>query len=120
MQWAARFHITMKIFAMVTGLSAIAALTLLATGCATPNVNPAQAQANTGYVDFHAASTNELSWSVARFDEPRQNFQSVFSDLEPPPDGVLRLAFRPGRHRLQITFLNRVIVKPTELEVVVE
>ena len=29
---------------------------LLWGGCASPNVNPTQAKANTGYVDFHADS----------------------------------------------------------------
>ena len=105
---------------LLDGLAAIAALSLLAAGCATKSVNPAQARANTGYVDFHAASSDELSWSVARFDEQRQDFQTVFSELDPPQDGVLRLAFKPGRYQFQITFLNRVITKPAELEVAVE
>jgi hypothetical protein len=93
---------------------------LLAPGCASPNANPPRPRANTGYVDFHADSTNDLSWDVARFDENTQVFQKVFSDLTPPPGGILRLAFAPGRQRLQITFLNRVISQPAEIEVEVQ
>ncbi len=87
------------------------------TGCATRNVNPPQARANTGYVDLHVDPAEELWWEVARFDESTRSFKSVFSEFEPPPGGVLRLAFAPGRHRLRVTFLNRVIAKPTEVEV---
>src|SRR5213078_2009585 len=87
------------------------------TGCATPNVNPPQARANTGYVDFHADPPEEFWWEVARFDDRTQDFQRVFSEFSPPPGGVLRLAFAPGTHRLRVTFLNRVIVKPVEVNV---
>src|ERR1035438_3716235 len=71
----------------------LAAIGLLVTGCASPNVNPPRARANTGYVDFYADSSGELSWEVARFDERKQSFQSVFSEFEPPPGRALRLAF---------------------------
>jgi hypothetical protein len=40
--------------------------------------------------------------------------------LEPAAGGFLRLAFAPGRHRLQVTFLNRVITQPAEIEVEVQ
>lgn len=98
----------------------LAAAGLLLFGCASPNVNPPQARVNTGYVDFHANSTEELNWQVRRFDDGTRSFQHVFSELKPPQGGFLRLAFEPGRHRLQVTFLNRVIVKPVEVEVEVQ
>jgi hypothetical protein len=68
-------------------------------------------------VDFYADPSSDLCWEVARFDEQRQAFQRLFSRLEPPQGGVLRLAFAPGRHRLQVTFLDRVVSKPAEMEV---
>jgi hypothetical protein len=43
--------------------------------CATGSVNPSRAHADTGYVDFHADSTNELNWQVARFDDRTQNLE---------------------------------------------
>jgi hypothetical protein len=95
----------------------LVAVGLLVVGCASPNVNPPQARANTGYVDFHADSASELCWEVARFDGRSQSYQRVFSELEPPLGGVLRLAFAPGRHRLRVTILNRVITQPAEVEV---
>ena len=107
----------MKKLKAVQFLLVLAALGLWVTGCATPNVNPPQARANTGYVDFHADPPEELWWEVMRFDDRAQNFQRVFSEFSPPPGGVLRLAFAPGTHRLRVTFLNRVIVKPVELDV---
>jgi hypothetical protein len=93
---------------------------LLSGGCASRNVNPPQARANTGYVDFHADSSSDLNWDVARFDERSQTFQRVFSELEPPQYGVLRLALPPGHCRLRVTFLNRVIAAPAEIEVEVQ
>jgi hypothetical protein len=110
----------MKQLKPVPFLLALAALALGVSGCATQNVNPPRACAHTGYVDFHADSSGALYWQVARFDERARKFQNVFSDLKPPPDGVLRLAFAPGHHRLQVTFLNRVIAKPAEVEVEVQ
>jgi hypothetical protein len=98
----------------------LAGVGLLISGCASPNVNPPQARANTGYVDFYAASADELSWKVARFDDRSQSFKSVFDDLKPPQGGVLRLAFPPGHYRLQVTFLNRVVREPGLVEVEVK
>jgi len=110
----------MKKLAMSTWLPAIAALTLLATGCATSNVNPPEARANTGYVDFHAEAATDLCWEVTRFDERGQDFQRVFSAFDPPTVGILRRAFPPGRHRLRVTFLNRVITQPAEVELEIQ
>jgi hypothetical protein len=98
----------------------LAAIGLWVQGCATRNVNPPQARANTGYVDIHAGLTNDLNWDVTRWDDHSRNWQSVFWDLEPPPGGVLRLAFPPGRQRLRIALLNRVITRPVEVEVEVQ
>ena len=104
----------------IKSLLPLASLALWMSGCATSNVNPSQARANTGYVDFHADSSSDLSWEVARFDESSQTFQRVFSELEPPQHGVLRLALPPGHCRLRVTFLNRAIAKPAEIEVEVQ
>lgn len=89
---------------------------LLLAGCASPNVNPPQARANTGYVDFYADSAG-LCWEVARFDDRSQSFQRVYSELKPPPREILRLAFAPGRYQLRVTILNRVTSGPVELKV---
>ena len=98
----------------------LAAAGLFITGCASSNVNPPQARAKTGYVDFYADSSGELSWQVGRFDDRTQSFRNVFSELEPPPGRVLRLAFPPGHYRLQVTFLNRVVREPGAVEVEVK
>ena len=98
----------------------LAAAGLIMTGCANPNVNPPQARPKTGYVDFYADSSGELSWEVARFDDHTQGFKSVFSEFEPPPGRVLRLAFTPGHYRLRVTFMNRVVQEPGLAEVEVK
>ena len=71
-------------------------------------------------MDFHAEASAELSWEGARWEDGAREFQRVFWELEPPTGGVLRLAFAPGRHRLRVTFLNRVVTKPVEIEVEVQ
>jgi hypothetical protein len=101
-------------------LLALAVTALWAAGCATQDANPPQPRSNTGYVDFHADPPDDLGWEVSRFEERSQTFQRVYSELKPPSGGVLRLAFAPGLHRLRITFLNRVIAAPVEIEVEVQ
>jgi hypothetical protein len=71
-------------------------------------------------VDFHADPGCVLWWEVERFNEGAQSFNSVVSEFKPPHAGVLRLAFPPGRFRLRVTFLNRVIAKPAEIEIEVQ
>ena len=110
----------MKPLKTIPFLLLFALLALGVPGCATPNVNPPQARANTGYADFRADPAGELYWQVERFDDRAQGFKTVFSELDPPAGGFLRLAFAPGRHRLRVTFLNRVIAQPAEVEVEVQ
>jgi hypothetical protein len=110
----------MKPIKTIPVLLLFALLALGVPGCATPNVNPPQARANTGYADFRADPAGELYWQVERFDDRAQAFKEVFSELEPPTGGFLRLAFAPGHYRLRVTFLNRVITQPAEVEVGVQ
>jgi hypothetical protein len=110
----------MKKLKTIKVLLTLTAFALWVAGCASPNVNPPQARANTGYVDFHADPSAGLSWEVARFDDRTQSFRSAFSELEPPPGGALRLAFAPGHYRMRVTFLNRIVREPTLVEVEVK
>jgi hypothetical protein len=110
----------MKPLKTIPFLLLFALLALWASGCATQNVNPPQARANTGYADFRADPAGELYWQVERFDDRAHGFKKVFSELEPPTGGFLRLAFAPGHYRLRVTFLNRVITQPAEVEVEVQ
>jgi hypothetical protein len=93
-------------------LSLLAGAWLLA-GCAGSNVNPSQARAGTGYVDFYTIAGGDLNWEVARWDAGPQRYQIIFSELQPLPDGVLRLALPPGKHRLRVTILNRIVREPS-------
>jgi hypothetical protein len=95
----------------------LAGIGLLIAGCASPNVNPPRAHAKTGYVDFYADPPAELSWDVARFEDRTQDFKDVFSELDPPRGGFLRLAFAPGHYRFRITFMNLVVSEPGLVEV---
>ena len=105
---------------LIPFLLALVAIGLSVQGCATRNVNPPQTRAKTGYVDFHGDPSAELSWQVSRWDERSRGFELDFWDLDPPPKGILRLALAPGRHRLRVALLNRVIKKPVEFEVEVQ
>ena len=92
-------------------LGLLAAL-LVVAGCATPNVNPPAARAHTGYVDFHAGSTNDLYWQVERFDAGAQAFKMVYSKFAPPAGGCLRLGLAPGHYQLRVTIMNRAVREP--------
>jgi len=90
------------------------------TSCASPNVNPPQARANTGYVDFYADAPDEFAWQVEEFDNDNQSFKRLFSDFEPPPGRILRLALSLGPHRLRIASMNYFTRGPAVVDVEVK
>src|SRR5687768_5096619 len=51
----------------------------LLLGCATNNVDPAQARANTGYVDFYSTNGADLHWEVIE----TASRKKLFSEYEP-------------------------------------
>lgn len=103
-----------------TGLAVLTGLGLVLAGCAGPDVNPAQPRASMGYVDFHATTTNELTWQVSRFDTVTKDFQPIYSSFDPPRVGIVRLALGPGEYRLKIELLNRLTTGAVDVEVKVE
>ena len=97
--------------------AALSLLMNLATGCATSQVGARSVRPGVGYVDFQSDSTDDLAWQVSRFNGDKQAWQPVFSDLNPPANGVLRLVCAPGPYEFQVTFLNRVILQPALVQV---
>jgi hypothetical protein len=85
---------------------------LVAAGCASPNVDPAQARPNTGYIDLYSPTDADLCWEVGEGKGSGSHFRTVFSDIKPVEGDRLRLALSPGCHRLRVTFLNRAISEP--------
>jgi hypothetical protein len=100
-------------------LALIASLALLGSGCASPDVNPPKPRAGMGYVDFYADVDGGIAWDVQRFNDAAGRYREVFSDVEVPDGGVLRLAFAPGVHKLRVTCLDNVIQAPAEISVTV-
>lgn len=98
----------------------LSVLLIIATGCASSNINSPTSRANTGYVDLYSQSDTDLCWDVQVSRPSGADFKTVFSDVKPVEGGVLRLAFAPGHHALRITFLNRVITKPALVDVEIE
>jgi hypothetical protein len=92
----------------IKSLLALAVLGLLAGGCASPNVNPASARSNTGYVDFYADDADNLWWDIT---DVKRN-KKVFYEFGPVQEPILRLAFKPGQYQLRVTFLNHAILAP--------
>jgi hypothetical protein len=101
---------------MKSVLILIAGAWLLA-GCASRNVNPPGPRADTGYVDLYTTGEDDLNWEVARLDARSQKYAVLFAELKPLPQGVLRLALPPGKHRLRVTFLNCVVREPAVFNV---
>jgi hypothetical protein len=97
-------------------LLSLATLTMI-PGCRTANVNPAQAEAKTGYVDFYAPGGSDLYWEVKQYDAKAGTFKTVFSRAKPLDGPILRLSAPPGHHLFRITFLNRVILDPATVDV---
>jgi hypothetical protein len=91
---------------------------LCLAGCGTPAVNPSKPHANTGYVDFYTDSPLDLSWEIKRADQGEM--QTVFSEFDPVPGTVLRLAASPGTHKFEVWVMNRVTEGPQSLDVSLE
>jgi len=87
-------------------------------GCGTPNVNPSAPRANTGYVDFYTDSPLDLSWEIKCSDQGE--LRTIFSEFEPVPGTILRLAAPPGNHKFEVWVMNRVTEGPQTLDVSVE
>jgi hypothetical protein len=85
----------MKQLKTIPFLLLFALLALWASGCATQNVNPPQARANTGYVDFHADPAGELYWQVERFDDRAQGFKKSFRNWSRRRAGFCDWPLRP-------------------------
>jgi hypothetical protein len=104
-------------------LSAVALLIpglLFLSGCAAPEQNPSSPRPNTGYVDFYTEASSELSWEVKRFDQQTDKPKTVYSEFEPLPGTVLRLACTPGKQKFQVWFMNRATKGPQVVLVQVE
>jgi hypothetical protein len=93
---------------------------LLVIGCQTANVNPRVAQSHTGYVDLYCPGDMNVSWDVKHFQSKSSKAKTLFSDVMPLNRPVLRLALRPGHHRLEITFLNKAVLAPDVVDVLVQ
>jgi hypothetical protein len=102
---------------MLVGLALIVSFGF---GCASPNVNPQVPKSGLGYVDFYALTTGDLCWEVRHSSKGTNDLSRVYTELTPVQGGFLRMAFKPGHHFFQITFLNEVVTKPAEVEVEVQ
>ncbi len=101
---------------MIRHLLSFGVLLLLASACASRNVNPAMPKAHTGYVDIFSQPAMGVSWDVLRAKPGTEKFKRAYSDVK-PVEGVLRIALPPGRHLLRINVLNHVITDPADVEV---
>jgi hypothetical protein len=110
--FSTRERIMTKVFSRVGAWLLTAAL-LLEVGCKSANTNSPVARANTGYVDFYASTNAPLSWEIKQISPETK---TLFSQVNPVTEPIVRIALPPGRYKLQITFLNRAIDKPAELE----
>lgn len=91
---------------------------LVFCGCGTTSVNPSTPHTNTGYVDFYTDSPMDLSWEIKRADQG--DLQTVYSEFDPVPGTVLRLAAPPGSHKFEVWVMNRVTEGPQSLDVSLE
>lgn len=98
----------------------VIAIAVLACGCATSDVNPPTAKAETGYVDFYADDASGLCWQIQRLQTDDGKSKIMFEEFKPRTNGTVRLAFAPGTYHFGIRFLNRAITEPGITELIVE
>src|SRR5437762_10107754 len=88
------------------------ALAFLIVGCASPDVNPRTPKAGIGYVDFYADDTSGLCWQIRQLETNQVHGKTLLEEFKRRTNDTVRLAITPGRHRLQINFLNRAVMEP--------
>jgi len=93
----------------------IAALCWSVAGCATKKASTASSHSGNGYVDFFTDEA-DLEWKVVKLENGGKAKTVAEAHAQVDPRGV-RLEFAPGHYRFQVTFLNRVIAKPAEVDV---
>ena len=98
-------------------LGGLATTILLGIGCATRDVNPPAARTGFGYVDFHTQPKTESWWKVEVFDATKQAYREFSAEFNAPGQDIFRVEARPGHYRARITFANRFIEAPAEVEV---
>ena len=107
-------------YIIAMGVNVCLCLGLWATGCASRNVNPSSAKANTGYADLFIDATVPLCWEVTSVDQANRKLHTLFSDFDPIYGNTLRLAMRPGSYRIQTTYLNHAIVTPAVASIAIK
>jgi hypothetical protein len=110
----------MKSMLRISGLVWLVVAALAIGGCSSIDPNPSLAHANTGYVDFYTDEDMALSWEVKLRHSASGKMRAVYSEFDPLPGSVLRLAAPPGSHTFQIWFINRATTGPKAVEVRVE
>lgn len=104
----------MKRIAITTWLPAL--LLAFASGCASPDINPAAARTGRGYVDLYTVPKTEAWWKVDVFDPRRQDYKEFTAQFKAPGESIFRIEARPGRHKARISFVNQTIEAPAEIE----
>ena len=101
-------------------LCGASAVLLLASGCATTDVNPSAPRAGRGYVDLFTRPKMDVWWKVDVFDSRKQGYKEFTAQFKAPGEGVFRVEARPGLHKARISFVNKATAAPAELEVKVQ
>jgi hypothetical protein len=98
------------------GLTAQLVIFILAStiwpGCASHNVDPPVARAQTGYIDIFDPEGRALSWEIRDVRGQR----SLYTEYKAKSE-IVRLALPPGSYALKITVLNAAISNPATSEV---
>jgi hypothetical protein len=96
------------------------AVAILASACATKDVNPPVPKTKTGYADFYADDDSLLCWQIQRLTGNQARGRILFEEFKPRTNALLRLSFPPGQYRLGVTFLNRAVTHPGIADVAIE
>lgn len=107
----------MKLWQMLAWVGAGGGLLLLASGCASPDVNPKSARSGRGYVDLYTVPKSDVWWKVDVFLKQEQTFKEFTVEFKAPDQDILRVEARPGWHKARIAFVNAVVEAPAEIDV---
>src|SRR5262245_24620048 len=99
-------------------LFSVLGMLCILNGCSTTTKTSEKPVPGAGFVDIYTVpDVPGLAWDVQRYDPNKKRHILVYSEVQATSTGRLRVTLPVGHHDLRVAFLNRVLLRPAEVEI---